>query len=77
VHAVARFRGNKGGYLITSLESIPRKVLLYEKLSSLPSAQRLYISDPSGRAESLELGSGFRIELLVGVQESSEILRVE
>jgi hypothetical protein len=29
-----------------SLESIPRKVLLYEKVSSLLSAQRLYISDP-------------------------------
>jgi hypothetical protein len=64
------------------LESIPRKVLLYEKVSSLSSAQRLYISDPSGRAESVEFGSyqgcsGLRIELRVGVEESSEMLRVE
>jgi hypothetical protein len=68
--------------MVISLESIPRKVLLYEKVSSLPSAQRLYILDPSGRAQSLEFGSyqgcsGFRIELRVGVEESKEILRVE
>jgi hypothetical protein len=61
-----------------SLESIPRKVLLYEKVSSLPSVQKSYISDPSGTAESLEFGSyqgcsGFRIELRVGVEESSEM----
>jgi hypothetical protein len=37
--------------MVVSLESIPRKVLLSEKVSSLPSVQRSYISD----RESVEL----------------------
>jgi hypothetical protein len=77
---VARFRGNKGGYLVTTNGCFLG--IHSKKVSSLRSVQRLYISDPSGSAESLEFGSyqscsGFRIELRVGVKDSSGILRVE
>jgi hypothetical protein len=58
-----------------SLESVPRKGLLYEKVSSLPSVQRSYISD-SARLLSLLMASESqkREEKWFGEQSSAEEL---